>query len=384
MGALDRIIRVDTHNSHLQSVIQTIAEILIDNGASINPDVAILESNGNLSVHYPGDPTGATLFVVPEALLIPVSEISWGVANDARTGISTIEIKSAGDLTPVQRELLDLQIDLYNTLSKFEDFLTEHPSSALAQFPDIEYLFIECEPHYARSQSVESFIATRVLGYRDKNFTEERCPKRSVLMPLVELINHHSCGARFNMSNNSLAVLANLADGSSECFVNYGGARDALQMFINYGFADDSSSVATSIPATIPLIGDHPSIELGSLVVGRQPSKGPLPKITAHESTLILSKATFAPSNSDRFYAAFTLPVKSFAVQQGSSPEDADRVAERATHDLINFNQHQFEALLTKVVSLGSQQAVLRELESALRVQLRILENFSQQWRPHN
>jgi hypothetical protein len=378
MSASNRIIRVDSSNTQVQSLIETIAGILINNGARINPNLFILESDGNLSIHCPSDSTEVTLFVVPEALLIPVSKITWGVAKDAHTGIRTIDIASAVDLTPVQSELLHLQIELYNTLSKFEWFLTEHPSSALSQFPGIEHLIIQCEPNYARSQSLEDFLATRVLGYRDKSSTEEHWPKTPVLMPLVELINHHSRGAPFDMSNGCVTVSANRTDSSSECFVNYGGMRDALQMFVSYGFADESSIVATSTPVTIPLIGDNSSTRLGTLVVERKLSKGYLPKITAHESTLTLSKVIFSPRNSDNFRGAFTLPVKSFAMQQGASAELADRVADRASRELIDQNQQRLGELLMSVVSLGSKRAVLRELESALRIQLRNVDNFSQ------
>jgi hypothetical protein len=378
VSAPDSSIHVDTTNAHVQSLIESTARILIDHGATINPNISILESDGHLSVHYPGAPAGATLFVIPKALLIPVSEITWGITQDAHSGIRSIEIKSTADLTPVQRDLLELLVDLYNTAGKFEWFLTEHPRSALSQFPDVEDLLKQCQPNYSHDQSIDGFLATRVLGYRDKSSTEKTRPRTPVLMPLVELMNHHSHGAPFDMNDGSIKVLANQPAGNSECFANYGGMLDALQMFINYGFADESALVSTSTPATIPLIGGHPSTRLGTLVVKREQSNGHLPLITAHGSTLTLSKVTFSPSNPDRFNAAFTLPVKAFALQQGASSELADQIAEQASCDLIDLNQQQLGELLTSVVSLGSERAVIRELESALRVQLRNIDNFSQ------
>lgn len=378
MSARESSIHVETTNAHVKSLIETTARILIDNGATINPNIWILELGGQFSVHYRGDPAGTALFVIPRELLIPVSEITWLITQDTHTGIHSIQIETAPDLTPVQRVLLDLLVDLYNTAGKFERFLTEHPRSALSQFPDIGDLLKQCEPNYFHGQLVEDFLATRVLGYRDKDSTETIPPKIPVLMPLVELMNHHARGAPFDTNNGSTTVLANRASGHSECFANYGSMRDALQMFINYGFADESAPIANSIPATIPLIGDHPSTRLGTLVVERTHSKEKLPKITSHESTLTLSKVTFTPGNPDRFNAAFNLPVKAFAMQQGASPELADQIAEQASRDLIDVNRQQLGELLASVVSLGSERSVIRELESALHVQLHNIDNFSQ------
>lgn len=372
------MIQVETTNAYVRSLIETTARILIDNGATINPHISIRESNGNFGVHFLGDPAGSTLFVIPKELLIPVSEITWGIAQDAHTGIRSIEIKSAGDLTTVQRDLLELLVELHNTSGKLELFLAEHPRSALSQFPDIEDSLKHCEPNYNRSQSLEDFLATRVLGYRDKSSTEKIPPKIPVLMPLVELMNHHSRGTPYDMNNGCITMLANQSARNSECFANYGGMPDALQMLINYGFADQSALVSISTPATIPLIGGHPSISLGTLVVERKRTKGHLPKITAHESTLTLSKVTFSPRDPNTFNASFTLPVKAFAMQRGASPELADQIAQQASRDLIDLNQQQLGGLLTNVVSLGSERVVINELESALRVQLRNIDHFSQ------
>jgi hypothetical protein len=376
----NQLIHIETDTTQVRNLIESTARILMDNGATINPSVAIRESAGHLSVHSTAGSVGEPLFVIPQELLLPVTDITWGTTTNANTDTSTgmrsITIESAENLTSVQRELLDLQIALYNSLNKFEWFLNEHPRATLCDFPDIENLFSECEPNFTRGQHPEDFIATRVFGYHDKSPTEDRPPKKSVLMPLLDFMNHDQRGAAYNTNNGELSVLANQPAGDSECLVNYGGLRDALQMFSNYGFADKSSSVATSTPATLPIIGQ--SLEtLGTLVVERKNSKGHLPRITAEDTTLTLSKVTFAPRKLDRFSAAFILPVKSFAMQQGASTELADQIAERVARDLIELNQQRLGALLASVIALNSEWVVLRELESALQFQLRTLDNFA-------
>lgn len=371
------VMGVETDNSRVQSLIQTTARILLDNGATVNPNLTICESDGHLSVHYPRDASGETLFVIPQELLIPTSEIIWGVATDTRTGKPIITIDSAQSLTTVQRELLNLYVDLYNTLNKFEWFLTEHPRSALFEYPDVESLFMKCEPNFSRGHNVEDFLATRTLGYRDKSADSEAQTKRPVLMPLADLINHHKRGAALDTGNGALTILAVKGDGTSECFVSYGGQRDALQMYSHYGFADNSCTTATSTPATITLAG-HSSQDLGTLVIERKHIIGHLPLVTSSGTTLTLNKATFTPKNLDRFNASFTLPVKSFALQHGASITLADQIAQKAARDLIEFNQQQLGELLETVVALETEQEVINELEVALRVQLRTLDKFSQ------
>jgi len=379
----NRLISIETNTTQVRNLIESTARILIDNGASINPDVVIRESAGHLSVHGTARSAGEPLFVIPQELLVPVTDITWGTTTNAdidnNAGMRTITIETAENLTPVQRELLDLQIAIYNSLNKFEWFLNEHPRAALRDFPDIEHLLCEREPNFTRGHDPEDFIATRVFGYRDKSLDEDQPLKKSVLLPIVDFMNHHQRGAAYDVSHGALSVLSKQPAGNSECLVNYGGARDALQMFTNYGFADKSSSVATSAPATLPIIGQSLQT-LGTLIVERKHSKGHLPRITAAETALTLSKVTFAPNKLDHFYAAFILPVKSFAMQQGASPEQADQIAERAARDLIELNQQRLGELLASVESLGSERAVIRELESALRFQLRNIDNFSQRF----
>jgi len=372
-----QLVTVETDKTQVRSLIDSTARILVEHGATIDPSVAIRESGGHLSVHSAASPPDTPLFVIPQELLVPVAEITWAIMTNKDTGMRSMTVESAQNLTPVQRDLLDLHIDLYNSLNKFEWFLNEHPRAALSDFPDVERLFTECEPNFTRGQEPEDFLASRVLGYRAKGPAADHLPKKSVLMPLVDLMNHHPRGAAFDTSNGALSVLASQPASDSECFVNYGGLRDALQMFSSYGFADESTTVATSICATLPLIGESPAT-LGTLKVERKHSKGHLPRVTVKESTLTLSKVTFAPRKLDRFNAAFSLPVKSFAMQQGASPELADQVAEQAARELIEINQQQLGVLLETVIALNSERVVLRELESALRVQLRSLDNFVQ------
>ena len=68
-------------------------------------------------------------------------------------------------------------------------------------------------------------------------------PER-VLIPIVDLLNHHGQGAVGDWDGEAFEVSAQLPFGTAECALDYGMDRDPLEMAVVYGFADPSTDIA--------------------------------------------------------------------------------------------------------------------------------------------
>jgi len=359
------MLRVQTENPAVRTVVENTARVLLANGASIRPDVVIHESQGNLSVHC-DNALPSPLFFIPSHLLIPIGDIEWGI------GPQLIVDQTPG-LSSTQRELLDLHVQLFNSVGKYRWFCQEFPRGALARYPDVATLFSRIEPRFTLGTTPADFIHTRILSYKAKSDTN--AARKPVLMPLVDTMNHHSRGTPFEVDEQGLRVSQFQLEDGGECFVNYGHLRDALQIYSTYGFSDSSVRVATSVPSKVALTNDG-FTDFGTLVVRREGSMGYLPNITTNETRITLSKVNFTSGNLGRFTAAFTLPVKSFAIQQGASAEIADLVAANATQQLLDNNRVRIEQLLQVLSEQVEPHCALEDLKSALEIQLHNLDRF--------
>jgi hypothetical protein len=84
--------------------------------------------------------------------------------------------------------------------------------------------------------------------------TSDPVPQR-VLVPLVDLLNHHRDGAAGSLRDQSFDVNTRRPFGTPECALTYGMSRDALEMATVYGFADASVTWAHSAPMAFDLDG---------------------------------------------------------------------------------------------------------------------------------
>ncbi len=78
-----------------------------------------------------------------------------------------------------------------------------------------------------------------------------------VLVPVLDLVNHHAGGATPQWDGESFALDLRRPFGTSECALDYGLDRDALELAAVYGFADPNAHVAhlPHVTADVPGIG---------------------------------------------------------------------------------------------------------------------------------
>jgi hypothetical protein len=191
-------------------------------------------------------------------------------------------------------------------------------------------------------------------------------------MPLVDLLNHHSHAARFELDDARLCVRLSQPDGTDQCFVDYGRLRDALDLALQYGFVDPGSRIAYSAPLTIEIDG------IGEVIVGRgRPLTGrerTYPAVTLADAGITFSHLLLDADHPDRLRAAIGLPVRARAIRAGATEPEADRLAGEVHDALVAANIDILDAIVDEAALVAGPAAQTvadavrrhRELASAL------------------
>jgi hypothetical protein len=155
--------------------------------------------------------TSGQLITMPTELLVPIAGARWGVSTDELTLLEPPPCASA-----VQEELLQLHIALYNATGKLCWWSQQHPAGLVEASAAVADALAPLKPAHRREpkerSAAEGFLATRSFGWKPNPDQGDRVP---VLMPLIDLLNHHHRGAPFRMSGGAMRIQAAQA-GSRE------------------------------------------------------------------------------------------------------------------------------------------------------------------------
>lgn len=269
-------------NAAVKPLLQELVAQVLDLGGRVSDYAEIVCRNGNLSIECSADASPETeLCFVPEAALIPMSLVSMSVLDDQLV-IQAMD----GELDPRRRSLLDLMVRIFNITGKIRDFREASPRlSFLGHRHILEHLLAGRQLRERKpapgTLAFGTFVAVRffkarVLGYRFSEMTE----KTSVLMPILDSLNHHPAGAGYRPTNNQdgtrgLAVSVNRpVAGSKENFARY-GFYDALDTYLQYTYVDENTRFLRSVPCEFDVAG------VGRVTVQARPAAkydGPLAK----------------------------------------------------------------------------------------------------------
>lgn len=233
--AANSLVQADTQT--LRDVLHALVDTVLKAGGELHPGIRFVASDGTLCVHC--QPAlghhEQPLIRLPRELLVPIDGIEWADREDELLAKSSLE-----HLSPLQRDLLDLQLALYNAAGKLPWAVRHLPALAVpAQAPLLATLQA-IRPNFGRSrpQAALAFLQTRVFKLADSR----------VLMPLIDLLNHDPQGATFQTDANAMTVMVAQPQGAGECFARYGGRRDVLDLALHYGYADTHTPFAFSAP----------------------------------------------------------------------------------------------------------------------------------------
>ena len=124
--------------------------------------------------------TAGPLITMPTHLLVPIAGARWG------DGANALELLAPPETaTPVQRQLLQLHVALYNATDKLRWWSTQHPARLVEHCPAVAEALLPLKPHHGNGPqeptAAERFLVTRSFGWKAE---PEIGPRRQVLLPL--------------------------------------------------------------------------------------------------------------------------------------------------------------------------------------------------------
>lgn len=226
---------VDADNDLVADLLAATLEILREAGGFIAPTTRLVERNGQLSIESTAV-DGAPMLRVPRDCFVRVDRVTWAEQDDRMVIIEVPE-----EFSDLETELLYIQVALHNACGKLEWMQRTHPSLD----PELPDELIEAVRRLIPSFRNPQMAATDV-------FWANRCfriplspdsePER-VLIPVVDLFNHHGDGAVADWTGADFEVSTAQPFGTSEAALNYGMDRDALEMAVVYGFHDENRAI---------------------------------------------------------------------------------------------------------------------------------------------
>jgi len=332
-------IRSDQHAA--SAVLEEIARLCKAHGARWHAGLVVEVEAGQMRLLAPAGTQG-TLIHLPTPLLVPIEAACWEEA-DARIVLR----QPPATATSLQRELLRLHGDLYNATAKLPWWQRRHPMRLVESCGSVARAVAALKPGLggddgAGPTAAERFPSTRSYGWRPEPGSEER---RQVLMPLIDLLNHHHRGAPYRIDAGVMVIDTAQAAADGECFAHYGHRRDALDLALQYGYVDASTPFAHSAPLTIELEG------VGYLRVEQQQQRKPMhpldpPRVALEENGLRLSHLCCHRDHPERVRLMLRLALQGSLQRRGHGQQEAQRLAHQGLEALAAANIRLLEQLV--------------------------------------
>jgi hypothetical protein len=210
-------------------------ELIREAGGYVAPSTIIIERAGQLSIESSAL-DGDTLLRIPRAAFIRVDRVTFSLDHD-RIVIAQVP-EDCGEL---EWELLYLQVALHNACDKVNWMRRTHPSLDPGLPVDLIEAVRRVVPSFRSPQmdAIDLLWANRCFRIP---MTDQAASER-VLIPLVDLLNHHAEGAVGDWDGEAFEISARLPFGTAQCALDYGMDRDPLEMAIVYGFIDPSTEI---------------------------------------------------------------------------------------------------------------------------------------------
>jgi len=242
---------------------------------------------------------GEPLLRVPTTAMLPIQRVDWASGADVLrvTGIS--DWPHEADLP-----LLYTQVGLHNACGKLPRLVAMHPSASQTLSTETIAAVRVLRPSFRiRTLSpTDVFWATR--AFRLPAFDGESQP---VVLPVLDALNHHPRGAVGQWHGDSFTVSVSRPTGTTECYLDYGHQRDALETALVYGFLDTASTLAHSPPLSVT----SPDIATVTVLDEGRGLAGDVLPLTAryHQGTWLLNRFTLGIDDASALAGATGQPM---------------------------------------------------------------------------
>ena len=226
-------------------LISSTIELVAEAGGWIAPSTTFVCINGQLHVES-HEPDASPLLHIPKAAFVRVDDVQWGASS------TQLEILCVPDhFGDIETELLYIQTALHNQCQKLPWMTRNHPWLADDVPDEVVDAVRQILPSFREPQmtATDALWANRCFKI---SLDEGQEPQR-VLIPLVDLLNHHKSGATGLWAGDAFNVNSNHAFDANECALNYGLNRGPLEMAAVYGFVDTSTFPSEAVDMKAPL-----------------------------------------------------------------------------------------------------------------------------------
>lgn len=349
--------------STASAVLLEIAEICAAHGAQWHPELSAEIRGGAMRLLAPPG-TNALLISMPTEMLVPIAGAQWTLSSSELKLLQPPQ-----GTTAVQRELLQLHAELYNATNKLSWWSNEHPARLAGTSPEVRAALAPLKPHFearAERSAVEGFLATRSFGWQRNPEEGDRQP---VLLPLIDLLNHHRHGAPYKISGRAMQMRSAQV-GGSECFAHYGHRRNVLDLVLHYGHCDSSTPFAHSAPLEIEVEG------LGRICVEKQGQRSPIhpfdpPRVSLKPDGLSLSHLCCHQDHPERVQMMLSLALQAHLKRRGHATTSALQTAQSGLTAIGATNVSLLNQLL--VASKSSPHPGAERLAAAAQRQAAII-----------
>ena len=363
--------KVESEHGDVAGLFTEIADIVDEYGGHLHPGLIIRNSGQSYCAAITPQGLAAApeqpLIAIPRSLLIPVDGIGWQVRDGRLQAVSGLS-----DLSGPQRLLLERMLSLYNLAGKVEEACRTLPALALQGQEGLLELLRRGRRHWVGTPAppAEAFIGTRTLAYSQYRSPPVGATARpvKVLMPLIDVLNHHPGGAPFAASVEGVSVAVRAKGEDLECFGSY-GFRDALSLLLNYGFASTQPQFVQSIACEVDLAG------WGRLGIQRQDFIPPrdLPRIDRTHDGVTISHLNL-PADRSR-HAADRLALALRMLRPGATGDAVEAAAREAGAQVHALNRAYYQQLSAAVdAAAGAGAQVLDMLRIVIDHQLQALQ----------
>ncbi|MGB5136195.1 MAG: hypothetical protein WBN89_13580 [Prochlorococcaceae cyanobacterium] len=367
---------INSDNPEATRTLAAIAAICRSHGARWHPQLQARIQKGQMSLWAPEGVSGS-LISMPTALLVPIDGARWG-----RNPHQLQLLAAPPQLTRVQSELLLLQIGLYNATGKLRWWSERHPARLLDRHPELAEAVAQLKPGYGSPRkerqegrcAAERFLDTRSYCHQpDAKSGETSGQTINVLLPLIDLLNHHEEGAGLQIQGTAMVIEPGQPEGcGGECFASYGNRRDALDLALHYGFSDTSTPFAHGA-----------ALQLNMDVLGRLRVKGQLfgrpdhpldpPVVNQSEGEISISHLCCDRSQPQRLLAVLDLALRAELQRQGQPRQQAAALSQAAIEAIARTNQERLAHLISTAESLLPSHPEAAILSDAARHQAAVM-----------
>jgi hypothetical protein len=319
-------------------LVQAITQLCSAHGAHWHPELLVEVRDGCLRLLAPKGTSGA-LITMPTELLVPIGGARWAESTQQ---LQLLEPPPG--LSAVQNELLQLHIALYNATAKMVWWSEHHPARLVETSAAVAEAMASIKPAHRRKpderSAAEGFLATRCFGWNQNPELDERV---QVLLPLIDLLNHHHCGAPLRIRDGTMRIQAAQA-GGRECFAHYGLRRDVLNLALHYGYCDRSTPFAHCAPLEVAVDG------VGVIRVKHQRWRTPVhrfdpPRVTLETDGLSISHLCWDLEHPGRVSTMLTLALQGSLKRRGHTDQGAAQWVEQGLQAVAAANLNLLDQL---------------------------------------